>query len=352
MTSRHGADEARPVWRPALFAEPSGNGRVRCTLCPFRCDLADGRTGVCRVRRNRSGVLETATFTAAATHLDAVERKPLYHVRPGSRVLTVAGPGCTFRCDYCVNHRLSQYGRADGSSWRGAPADAAALAARAAEEGAALGLSYSEPGLAPELTLALAEEAEPLGVPIVWKSNGFLTRHAIRRVAPVLLAVNIDVKAADEAAHLRLTGAPLRPVLDAVELFREEGVWVEVSTPLVPGVSDEPGQLGAIARTLAAVDPALPWHLLRFTPDFRMTAESPTAPSALRTGRDIGEEAGLLHVYVERALGEEGRTTRCPSCRSPLVRRGLWSTTLNEMSSDACARCAHPVPGRWGRNDD
>jgi len=341
-----------PSWRPALLGEPSGHGRVRCTLCPFRCDLAEGRTGACQVRRNHQGTLETATFTAAAVHLDAVERKPLYHVRPGSRILTVASPGCTFRCDYCINHRLSQYGRADGSPWRGEPADAAALVGRAAEEGAALGLSYAEPGLAPELTLALAEQAAPLGVPIVWKSNGFLTRSAIRLVAPALLAVNIDVKAADDTAHLGLTGAPLGPVLDAVELFREAGVWVEVSTPLIPGVSDDPAQLAVIARRLAAVDPGLPWHLLRFTPDFRMASAAPTPPAKLRAGRDLGKEAGLHYVYVERALGEDGRTTTCPVCAKALVRRGLWSTLTNEIVSAECPGCAHPVPGCWGTDVD
>ncbi|WP_405923581.1 radical SAM protein [Streptomyces sp. NBC_00035] len=356
MTTRDGpgtmTTRQEPLWRPALLGEPPRDGRVRCVLCPFRCDLAEGRTGVCQVRRNRGGVLETATFTAAAVHLDAVERKPLYHVRPGSRILTIAGPGCTFRCDYCVNYRLSQYGREDGSPWLGAPAEVSELVARAAREGAALGLSYSEPGLAPELTLALAEEAAPLGVPIVWKSNGFLTRRAIRLVAPALLAVNIDVKAADETAHLKLTGAPLRPVLEAVELFREAGVWVEVSTPLIPGVSDSTDQLGVIAQRLAAVDPGLPWHLLRFTPDFRMADRTPTPPSALRAGRDVGREAGLHFVYVERALGEDGRTTTCPACGGVLVRRGLWETLANEVVSGECPGCAHPVPGCWGTDDD
>jgi pyruvate formate lyase activating enzyme len=185
-------------------------------------------------------------------------------------------------------------------------------------------------------------------VPLVWKSNGFLTPRAIDLVAPALLAVNIDVKAAADAAHRRLTGAPLRPVLDAVERFRAAGVWVEVCTPLIPGTSAEPAQLAAIAHELAAIDPGLPWHLLRFTPDFRMAGELPTPPSALREGREAGREAGLSYVYVERALGENGRATECPGCGIALIERGLWSTLRSDVRSDACPGCGHRVPGRWG----
>jgi pyruvate formate lyase activating enzyme len=335
------------VWRPAVLASTDGD-RVRCDLCPHGCTLRDGQTGLCQVRRNRGGVLETATFAVAVAHLDAIERKPLYHVRPGSKVLTTAAPGCTFRCDYCINHRLSQYGRTDGAGWIGQSADPAALVARATAEGAALGLSYTEPGLAPELTLALAELAAPAGVSLVWKTNGFLTPQAVDLVAPVLEAVNIDVKTAQDRAHRLLTGAPLRPVLDAVERFRAAGVWVEVSTPLIPGVCDSAEQVSAVARHLASIDPGLPWHLLRFTPDFRMADRSPTAPDALAAAADLGRAAGLDFVYVERALGPAGRRTLCPDCGISLIGRGIWETMENTIAGGRCPHCGRPIPGRWG----
>jgi pyruvate formate lyase activating enzyme len=350
MTSQLPTSHPGPAWTPALLAERTRRGGLRCGLCPFGCVLGDGQLGVCRVRRNRGGSLETATFTAAAAHLDAVERKPLYHVMPGSLVLTVAGPGCTFRCNYCINYRLSQFGRVETMPWTGEPARPAELVSQARAAGAAIGLSYAEPGLAPELTLALAEHAAPAGLPVMWKSNGFLTRQAIDLVAPVLTAVNIDVKAASETAHRRLTGAPLRPVLEAVERFREAGVWVEVSTPLIPGASADPGALRAIAALLAAMDPGMPWHLARFTPDFRMRDSLPTLPSALREGQAIGHEAGLAFVYVERALGPEGRRTRCPACRNILVERGIWETLGNNMTNGLCPHCGYHVPGRWGES--
>jgi pyruvate formate lyase activating enzyme len=330
-------------WQTAMFGETAGSGRVRCTLCPFRCVLADGQSGVCNVRRNDGGTLKTATYTAAVAHLTPVERKPFYHVRPGASVLTIAGPGCSFRCDYCINFRLSQFGRDPEAPWLGEPARPAELAARAAHAGALLGMSYSEPSLAPELTLDLAAH----GVPVVWKSNGYVTREAIGVVAPALLAVNIDVKAADEAAHRHLTGASLGPVWDAIEEFRAAGVWVEVSTPLIPGTSASPESLAAIAVRIVAIDENIPWHLVRFTPDYRMRHASPTQPSALAQGRSIGHDAGLRFVYVERALGPPGRNTSCPECGIRLVDRGVWSMVQNDLKGGRCPGCDFSIPGRW-----
>jgi pyruvate formate lyase activating enzyme len=336
-----------PVWTAALLGSPRPDGSVRCELCPFRCVLAEGRTGPCGVRRNQGGRVVTATGSISVAHLDPVERKPFFHVRPGTQVLTLAAPGCTFRCDYCVNHRLSQYGREDGVAWTASPAVPADVVAWAGAAGAAVGLSYTEPGLALELTLALAERARPLGLPVLWKTNGFLTPAAVDLVAPVLTAVNIDVKAADNDAHQRLTGAPLGPVLGALERFRAAGVWVEVCTPLVPGTAADPGQLRRIAARLAAVDPSLPWHLIRFTPDFRLAGAPPTSPATLETGVAIGREAGLRFVYVERALGPSGRRTTCPDCGTVLVERDVWALRQSAITDGACPACRTPVPGVW-----
>jgi pyruvate formate lyase activating enzyme len=309
--------------------------------------MGPGQLGLCRVRRNAGGELQTATMAVAVAHVDAIERKPFYHVRPGSKVLTIAAPGCTFRCDYCINHRLSHYGRPGAPGWLGKPARPAELVATAVGQHAALGISYTEPGLAPELTLALAEHAAPAGVPILWKTNGFLTAAAVDLVAPALDAVNVDVKAAGERAHRELTGAPLAPVLDAIERLRAEGVWVEVSTPLVPGAAADPADLEVIARRLAAVDVDLPWHLLRFSPVHRMRDADPTAPADLVAAKEIGHRAGLRHVYVERALGPAGRNTVCPGCRTLLVDRGIWETLGQALVDGRCPRCAEPVAGRW-----
>jgi pyruvate formate lyase activating enzyme len=340
-------DPAGVHWIPAEFGTPVGT-RVECTLCPLRCRLADGQRGVCQVRRNVGGSLKTATFATSTRHLDAIERKPFFHFRPGSVTLTMSAPGCTFRCDYCVNFRASQYGRDERASpWAAQPADPDALVAQAAERSASICLSYTEPALAAELTLALAERGRDQGVDVLWKSNGFLTPAAAARLGPALAAVNIDVKGIEDAAHRRLTGAPVGPVLDTIRAFHDQGLWVEVSTPLIPGVSDSHDQIVRIADKIAAISPSIPWHLVRFTPAFRMAEQGPTSPDDLAAAVALGHGSGLHHVYVERALGDEGRVTHCPSCGYVVVSRGLWFTRRNMLDEGRCPGCGTSVEGRW-----
>lgn len=335
-----------PTWSPALLASGEDGG-VACRLCPLRCVLSAGRTGVCGVRRNHAGQLQTATRSVAVAHVDAIERKPFFHVLPGSRVLTIAGPGCTFRCTYCVNHRLSQYGRDPANRWYGEPVDAAVLVERAHQLGAALGMSYTEPSLAVELALDLVDAAQPCGIRLLWKSNGFMTAQAVDLVAPALTAVNVDVKANDDDTHRRLTGAPLGPVLDAVERLRAAGVWVEISTPLIPGVCDHPTRLAGIAARIARIDPDIPWHLARFSPDYRLTDQPPTRPAALTRAVAIGHGAGLRYVYVERALGPQGRRTSCLVCGHVLIERDVWALAELTLANGACPACGAAVPGIW-----
>jgi pyruvate formate lyase activating enzyme len=316
-------------------------------LCPHACRLADDQVGACRVRRRRGERMETATFATSVEHLDAVERKPFYHYRPGTLALTLAAPGCSFACDYCQNFRLSQFGRSAEAPWRTVAVDPAALARRAADRGAALALSYSEPILALEMTLALAAAGRPLGVEVLWKTNGFLTAQALDRIAPHLAAVNVDVKSVDEATHRALTGAAPGPVLEAIAGFVAAGVWVEVSTPVIPGVNGRPDALRRIAEAICRVSPDLPWHLLRLNPDFRLTAARPTSPAELAEAAAIGRAAGLRFVYVERALGPEGRATFCPACGREVVCRDIWSTRSMALRGGRCSACQTAIPGRW-----
>lgn len=333
-------------WVAALLASPHG-GRLQCDVCPRRCRLSDGQVGYCQVRRRAGEVMQTATFAMSVAHVDAVERKPLYHWRPGSRVLTLAAPGCSFRCGYCINFGLSQLGRRGGDEWSAKDADPAALVETAVGEGCAIGFSYTEPSLAVELTLALSAAGALRGVPVLWKSNGFFTPELIDLAAPAVGAMNIDVKAADDRAHRRLTGGALAPVFESIAALRAKGMWLEISTPLIPGTSADDEQLTTIAGTLADIDPGMPWHLLRFTPTFKMADTSPTSPADLARAIRIGRDAGLRHVYVERALGDPGRATVCPQCSEVCVERGIWSTAAVHLIDGRCPRCGTAIEGVW-----
>lgn len=330
-------------WLPAVLAVESPRGTL-CQACPHSCVLRPGQVGACKVRRGAAGGgIETATFATSVLHVDTVERKPFFHYRPGTPAVTLAAPGCSFRCDYCINARISQYGRDGDAVWDAEPVDVAAVVDRAAAVGGCVAMSYTEPSLAPEMTLALAERGRDRGVEVVWKSNGFLTDEAIALCAPAVAAVNIDVKSTDERAHRRLTGAPVRHVLAAIEAFRAYGTWVEVSVPLIPGVTDPV----AVARVVAAISPDIPLHLVRFTPAYRMGGSDPTAPDDLAAAVTAARAEGLRHVYVERALGDEGRTTRCPSCTAPVVTRGIWCLDNDRLDDGHCPDCGAGIEGRW-----
>ncbi|WP_199924590.1 AmmeMemoRadiSam system radical SAM enzyme [Streptomyces sp. WM6386] len=333
-------------WTPAVLHRQR-HGRVQCVLCPFRCSLKDGETGLCGVRRRAGDRMETATFASSVRHWDTVERKPLYHFRPGTPCLTLAAPGCTFACDYCINHRMSQYGREDSVGWDAEPVDADEVVREAAARSGCVAISYTEPSLALELTVALAESGRAHGVDVVWKSNGFLTPEAVELAAPHVAAVNVDLKTLDEHDHRELTGARPGPVLDALTGLRERGVWVEVSTPLIPGLTAGEKTLRPIARALAALDPAIPWHLVRATPAHRRTGHAPTSVAALEAGVRTGHEEGLRHVYVERALGAAGRNTACPTCRTTVVERDVWALGNTLLDHGRCPHCGTELEGRW-----
>lgn len=336
-----------PEWRAAAFFEKNGEA-LTCTLCPFGCTLESGARGRCHVRRRHGDALETATMASSVFHVQSIERKPLYHVRPGRRVLTVAAPGCTFSCSYCQNFSLSQYGRTKEAPWSAEPVSAGGLVEMAAREGADLAFSYTEPVLAAELTLEAAELGRAAGVACLWKTNGFVTKNAARLVAPALLAANVDLKAPTESAHEKLTRAPLSPVLEAMSIWKEAGVWLEISTPLIPGFNTDDDSLRKMARLVRALGPETPFHLLRFHPDHREQAAPPTHPTLLRRAANIAREEGLLYVYVERAMGEDGRNTVCPDCKAVVIRRDPWVLLENTLAAGKCRQCGGKIAGIFG----
>jgi pyruvate formate lyase activating enzyme len=344
---RASAEHGRsPEWAPAMFHRREGE-KVRCVLCPRACLLGEGDVGFCGVRRCHGGGIETATFAASVCQWGPVERKPLYHVRPGARALTLAAPGCTFRCKYCLNYRLSQYGRSEGAQWDGVSVNVDDVVHKAASQSGLIALSYSEPILAAELTLALARHASGSGVGILWKSNGFVTEAALATIAPCLLAANIDIKTADEDKHLCLTGAPLAPVLAAVRGLVQAGVWVEISTPVIPGFNADDASLGRLAQTILAIGADVPWHLVRFMPAYKLQEAPPASPSLLRRAREIARREGVRFVYVERALGKDARNTYCHRCGAVLIRRGIWCTEEILLRDGQCPQCHSVIPGRW-----
>lgn len=334
--------------REAMLWEPAGDGRAACRLCAHRCVVAPGGRGVCAVRENRDGRLETLVYgEAVAAHVDPIEKKPLYHFLPGSKALSVAAAGCNFRCGFCQNWQISQAPRRESGAVAGEPFPPEAVVRAALDSGCrSVSYTYTEPTVFFEYAYDTARLARAAGLLNSFVTNGYMTAEALETVAPVLDAANVDLKAFRDETYRKVCGARLGPVLETVRLMRALGVWLEVTTLVVPGLNDGPDELASIAAFIASVDPDIPWHISRYHPDFEYDQAPPTPTATLRAAAAIGRREGLKHVYVGNVPGE-GEDTRCASCGSVLIRRRGFAVVASSLRGAACPECGTVLAGRF-----
>ena len=334
--------------REALLWEPLEGGKAGCRLCAHRCVVEPGRRGVCGVRENRGGRLETLVYgEAVAAHVDPIEKKPLYHFLPGSKALSVAAAGCNFRCGFCQNWQISQAPRRPGGGLAGEPFPPEAVVRAALDRGCrSVSYTYTEPTVFFEYALDTARLAREAGLLNSFVTNGYMTAEALETVAPWLDAANVDLKAFKDATYRKVCGARLEPVLESIRRMRGLGIWVEVTTLVVPGLNDGADELEAIARFVASVGPEVPWHVSRFHPDFEYTQAPPTPVAALRAAVEAGRRSGLRHIYVGNLPGE-GEDTSCASCGAALIRRRGFAVIENVLRGSRCPACGAALAGRF-----
>ena len=334
--------------RQARYYEKLAGDRVRCGLCPHGCEIDPGRRGICKVRQNEAGTLVALSYARAiAVHHDPIEKKPLFHVLPASLSTSVATAGCNLRCDHCQNHSISQVPDARGPIPGGdfPPGRVVAEAASACAQ--TISFTYTEPTIYIEWALDIAAAAREQDIACVAVTNGFIQPGPLRDLAAGLLAANVDLKAFSDDFYRKVCGARLEPVLDAIRLLRELGVWVEVTTLLIPGLNDAESELRRLADFLVSVDPAMPWHLSRFHPDHRMRDRDRTPTDTIQRARRIGLDAGLRFVYSGNVWGDEGEHTRCPACQAALIERHGFSVMANRIAAGACPDCGEAIEGVW-----
>jgi len=325
-------------------AEP--DGAVRCVACAHRCLLRPGRVGICGVRVNRGGALETLVYgRAAAAHVDPIEKKPLFHVYPGSLAYSIATAGCNFHCLHCQNWEISQ-GPHDGfaiPSQPLAPAEAVRQARRSGSRSVAY--TYTEPTVFIEYVHDTAELAAEAGLANVLVTNGYQTAEAIDLLAPFVAAANVDLKSFDDRFYRRVCGARLAPVVDAIVAMRGHGIWVELTTLVIPDLNDDPAMLGALARWIVAeVGPETPWHVSRFFPAYRLGDHRPTPTATIEMAVRIGREAGLRHVYSGN-MEDGDQDTKCAGCGTTLIRRRGFHAMRAGLAGGRCTACGRPLAG-------
>ncbi len=331
--------------KEACLYEKLDFGRVHCHLCAHQCRIEPGKFGLCAVRQNIDGVLYSRVYgKPAALHVDPIEKKPLYHFLPGSRSFSLATRGCNFRCGFCQNWEISQFSAADEDP--GLPTVSPQEIVRLAKRGACASISYTytEPTIFFEYAYDIAKLAKPQGIKNVFVTNGYMSRDCLAAAKDYLDAANVDLKFFRQESYRRVCAGSLQPVLDTIGLMHEFGVWVEVTTLIIPGENDSDQELADIAGFIAGVNVNIPWHISRFHPDYRFTEQSATPVETIKKAQQIGAAAGLKFVYAGNVSGF-GSDTLCPSCGKLLIKREGFSILENKLKDGACGYCSKRLAG-------
>ena len=335
------------MMREAFLYEKLAGEQVQCRLCAHYCLIKPGRRGVCTVRENQGGILYSLVYNRPiAQHIDPIEKKPLFHFLPGSLSYSIATVGCNFRCLFCQNADISQMPR-DQKRIVGQEVGAEEVVAEAKARGcASISYTYTEPTIFGEYVYDISTLARQAGIKNVLVTNGYQSPEAREKLGPVIDAANVDLKSFRESFYKEFCGAKLAPVLETLIGFKEQGVWIEVTTLIIPGLNDSPEELGEIAGFIATrLGPETPWHISRFHPDYRLTDRGGTPVATLERAAQIGRAAGLKYVYLGNAPGAGGETTCCPGCGAELIDRLGFTIRLNRTAEGTCPECGARVDG-------
>ena len=341
--------DMEPGIREAMLYKPGPKGRLVCFLCAHRCKVGDGKAGICGVRENRGGKLYTLVYgLVIAGHMDPIEKKPLFHFGPGSTSMSIATPGCNFHCSFCQNWSISQATKGKGRNLRASseaisPGELVALSKR--QGCLSISYTYTEPTIFFEYAYETAVMASAEGLKNVFVTNGYMTPEALDAIHPHLHAANVDLKAFNDRTYRRTIGGTLKPVLESIKTMKAQGVWLEVTTLVVPTVNDSEGELRDIAQFIESVGPEIPWHISAFHPDHNLRDLPPTPVRTLVRAMEIGKECGLRYVYTGNVPGHEGEHTLCYSCGASLIKRFGFQVLENRMKGGGCPKCGVQVDG-------
>ena len=334
--------------KEAMLYEKLDKKMVHCFLCGHQCRIAENKFGLCNVRKNEAGTLYSLVYgKAIATNVDPIEKKPLYHFLPGSKSFSIATPGCNFRCGFCQNWEISQMDIKEAENYQSQDFPPEVVVSEAIHKKCqSISYTYTEPTIYFEYAYDCARLAKEKGLYNVFVTNGFMTKEAIEMIRPYLDAANIDLKYFKDESYRKVCGGKLQPVLDSIKLMRKLGIWVEVTTLVVPGSNDSQEELKDIAEFLASVDKEMPWHISRFFPNYKFTEQKATPVATLKMAGELGHQAGLKYVYVGNVYGW-GNDTLCHNCRKMLVSREGFEVLENNIKEGKCVFCEVPIPGKF-----
>jgi len=332
----------------ARYWHVAADGRVQCDLCPRHCRMRDGQAGFCSVRRNHGGALElTAYGHPSGLAIDPIEKKPLNHVLPGSRVLSFGTTGCNLACRFCQNWELST---ARASEARGRALSPEAIVEAALANGCqGIAYTYNDPVIFAEYAMDIAAVARDAGLLNIAVTAGYIEPQPRADFFALMDAANVDLKSIRPQFYRAVTGGHLDVIQDTLRyLAHETDVWLEVTNLVIPGLNDSDDEITELATWVAMeLGPDVPLHLSAFHPSHRLMDVPRTPASTLVRARQLARDAGLRFVYTGNVADTPGSTTWCPSCATALVERDGYAVVANRLMDGCCAACGAPIPGRW-----
>jgi len=321
------------------------DNKVRCDLCSYRCVVEESKKGKCGVRQNIGGVLYSLSYDKVISeNVDPIEKKPLFHFLPGTLSLSIATPGCNFRCFFCQNYEISQmpsdHGQIEGKSISPEQLVRNALKYNCKS----ISYTYTEPTIFFELAYDTSKLANAKNIKNVFVTNGFMTRQCLEMIEPYLDAANVDLKSFSEEFYKDKVGGKLKPVLNNIRIMKEMGIWVEVTTLIIPGLNDSNEELKKIAKFLVTTGNDIPWHISAYYPQYKSNIP-PTDINRIKNAINIGKQAGLRYVYGGNISGSEYENTYCYKCGNLLIKRVGFSITENKIVNEACPNCGLSIDG-------
>lgn len=320
---------------------------VKCTLCPRECRLAHAQRGDCRVRVNLDGKLMTLVFgKPSAVHIDPIEKKPMFHMLPGTTAFSIATAGCNLHCKFCQNWELSQSNPEDLNPEDLPPEKVVSLALQYGCR--SIAYTYSEPIIFYEYTYETSRLARQAGIKNILVTAGFINEKPLRKLCAVSDAANLDIKGFTEDYYRTICAGRLKPILDCAEIMRQEGVLVEITNLIVPTLNDELETIQRMSEWIVQhLGPDTPLHFSRFHPQYQLQALPPTPVGILMQARETARAVGINYVYVGNVPGSGAEDTVCPRCGALLIARIGYQTRIVELSGGVCGRCGHAIPGIW-----
>ena len=332
----------------ARFYEKLGNGMVQCHVCPRECVIENKGRGWCRTRENRGGTLYTLVWgQVASMNVDPIEKKPFFHVLPGSKAFSIATVGCNIECKFCQNWTISQASPGDLQSRFMTPDDIVDMTKQS--KSASIAYTYSEPTVFTEYVYDCAAAGKGAGVHSVVVSNGYVNREPVERLCEVITAYKVDLKAFSRRFYTEVTGGSLDSVLETIKLLKKKGVWLEIVHLTIPTLNDSDSDFAAMADwLLSEVGAFVPVHFTRFHPEYKLTNLPVTPVSTLERARSILMDKGMKFIYVGNIPGHPGESTYCPKCGKKIIERGFgYSVGAITMKNGTCGFCGTPIPGVW-----